>query len=342
MDILILPWNASKVTLLRTLQGENSPHIVLHMSSPHHLSNEVKGIGLALLAVIIWGGNFVIARSVVGQIGPVSLGFFRWLIASVIMIPIAWTTCKREWNTIRQNIGYLSITALFGITLFNTLVYVAGHYTGAINMAMIGTTSSPIFSILLAFFILKEQPGLLRIAGIIICISGILWLLSGGNWQHLLSFHLSTGDIWVLGGAFCFAVYNIQVRRKPPTISSTSFLLVVFSLGTLFLLPGMIWEVSVSNPIQWSPSMVSMLLYLGAGTSVISFLAWNAAIAKIGIGRTVLFGYLIPLVSSLEAVVLLGEKFSSHHLIGAVLISIGLVLTNISPQQWFSRKKEVL
>ena len=324
------------------MQGENNPHAAFSLSSTNNFSNEITGIGLALLAVIIWGGNFVIARSVVGQIGPFSLGFFRWLIASLIMLPIAWKTCKREWKSIFQNLTYLSITALFGITLFNTLVYVAGHYTGAINMAMIGTTSSPIFSIILAYLILKEKPGLLRIAGIIICISGILWLLAGGNWQQLLSFHLSTGDIWVLGGAFCFAVYNIQVRRKPPTLSSTSFLLVVFTLGTIFLFPAMIWEVKHSDPIQWSSSMFSMLLYLGAGTSVISFLAWNAAIARIGIGRTVLFGYLIPLVSSLEAVVLLGERFSKHHLIGAILISIGLVLTNLSPQHWFSKKKEVL
>lgn len=307
------------------------------MSSSNNLSNEITGIALALLAVVIWGGNFVIARSVVGQIGPISLGFFRWLIATLIMLPIAWNTCKREWSAILRNLTYLYITALFGITLFNTLVYVAGHYTGAINMAMIGTTSSPIFSIILAYLILKEKPGLLRIAGIIICISGILWLLAGGNLQQLLSFHLSTGDLWVLGGAFCFAVYNIQVRRKPSSISSTSFLLVVFALGTIFLLPAMIWEVQHADPIQWSASMFSMLLYLGAGTSVISFLAWNAAIARIGIGRTVLFGYLIPLVSSLEAVVLLGEKFSKHHLIGAILISIGLVLTNLSPRRWFSK-----
>lgn len=325
-----------------TLQEENNPHVAFSMSSSKHLSNEITGISLALLAVIIWGGNFVIARSVVGQIGPVSLGFFRWLIASLIMLPIAWKTCQREWNSIRQHLTYLSFTALFGITLFNTLVYVAGHYTGAINMAMIGTTSSPIFSIVLAYFFLKEKPGLLRIVGIIICITGILWLLAGGNWQQLLSFHLSTGDLWVLGGAFCFAVYNIQVRRKPSSISSTSFLLVVFTIGTLFLLPAMIWEVKHTDPIQWSSSMISMLFYLGAGTSVISFLAWNAAIAKIGIGRTVLFGYLIPLVSSLEAVLLLGEKFSQHHLIGAILISIGLVLTNLSPQRWFSKKSEVL
>ncbi|MCA6481708.1 MAG: EamA family transporter, partial [Chitinophagaceae bacterium] len=230
------------------------------MSSTNNFSNEITAIGLALLAVIIWGGNFVIARSVVGQIGPISLGFFRWLIASLIMLPIAWKTCKREWKSIFQNLTYLSITALFGITLFNTLVYVAGHYTGAINMAMIGTTSSPIFSIILAYLILKEKPGLLRIAGIIICISGILWLLAGGNWQQLLSSHLSTGDIWVLGGAFCFAVYNIQVRRKPPTLSSTSFLLVVFTIGTIFLFPAMIWEVKHSDPIQWSSSMFSMLL----------------------------------------------------------------------------------
>ena len=312
------------------------------MSSSKYLSNEIAGIGLALLAVIIWGGNFVIARSVVGQIGPISLAFYRWLIASLIMLPIAWKSCKREWISIRQNMLYLSITALFGITLFNTLVYIAGHYTGAINMAMIGTTSSPIFSIVLAYFILQEKLGVLRIAGILICITGILWLLAGGNWQHLLSFRLSTGDIWVLGGAFCFAVYNIQVRRKPPSISSTSFLLIVFSLGTLFLLPAMILEVKQSNQIQWSSSMISMLLYLGAGTSVISFLAWNTAIKKIGIGRTVLFGYLIPLVSSVEAVILLDEKFTRHHLIGALLITFGLVLTNLSPERWLSKKKESL
>lgn len=308
------------------------------MNSSNTVSSEIKGIGLALLAVIIWAGNFVIARSVVGQIGPITLAFFRWFLASLLMLPIAWRTFRLESPVIQRHLPYLLITALFGIALFNTLVYIAGHYTGAINMAMIGTTSSPIFSIILAYVIFKDKPGTLRVVGIVVCITGIVWLLSGGSWNNLLQFHLTVGDIWVLGGAFCFAVYNIQVRRKPSNISSLPFLLVIFSIGTLLLVPGMLWEIFHATSVSWSYSMAGMILYLAAGTSVISFLAWNAAIAHIGIGRTVLFGYLIPLISALEAVCFLGEQFNRNHLISACLIAAGLFLTNVSADKWLGKK----
>lgn len=306
------------------------PHRFPAMNSPNTVSSEIKGIGLALLAVIIWAGNFVIARSVVGQVGPITLAFFRWFLASLLMLPIAWRTFRIEWPVIQRHKPYLLITALFGIALFNTLVYIAGHFTGAINMAMIGTTSSPIFSIILAYIFFKDKPGTLRVVGIAVCITGIVWLLSGGSWNNLLQFHLTSGDIWVLGGAFCFAVYNIQVRRKPSNISSLPFLLVIFSIGALLLVPGMIWENFHTTSVSWSYSMAGMILYLAVGTSVISFLAWNAAIAHIGIGRTVLFGYLIPLISALEAVFFLGEQFNRNHLISACLIATGLFLTNVS------------
>lgn len=315
-------------------------HILPVMNSTNSVSGEIKGIGLALLAVIIWAGNFVIARSVVGQIGPITLAFFRWFFASLLMLPIGWTAFKREWSVIKGHLPYLMVTALFGIALFNTLVYIAGHYTGAINMAMLGTTSSPIFSIILAYVFLKDKPGKLRIVGIVVCISGIVWLLSGGSWNNLRRFHLTGGDTWVLGGAFCFAVYNIQVRRKPSNISALPFLLVIFSIGTLLLVPGMIWENFHAASVKWSYSMAGMILYLAAGTSVIAFLVWNAAIAHIGIGRTVLFGYLIPLVSAFEAVFFLGEQFNRNHLISACLIAAGLFLTNVSPDKWLGKKNQ--
>lgn len=305
-------------------------------------SQELTGVALALLAVVVWAANFVIARRVIHEIAPITLAFFRWIIAAFIMIPVGYKSLITEWQQVKENLFYLFFTAFFGITLFNTLVYVAGHHTEAINMAMIGTTSSPIFSIILAFLILKEKPGKLRIVGMIICILGIIWLLVRGSLQQLLHFHLAYGDIWLLGGALCFAIYNIQVRRKPTGISSPTFLLVVFSIGSWLLLPGMLWEEWRGNTIQWSPSLIGMLVYLGSCTSVIGFLAWNAAIARIGIGRTVLFGYLIPIVAAFEAVILLGEKFTRDHLISAILVAIGLFLTNLSPEKLKGSKKETL
>jgi drug/metabolite transporter (DMT)-like permease len=182
-------------------------------------SQDISGILLALIAVIVWGGNFVIARGVSNQISPISLAFYRWSLATIILLPIAWKQFRCELPIIRLHIPNLLLAALFGITLFNTLVYVAGHYTTAINLALIGTTSSPIMSTVLAYFFLKEKPSGLRIVGMLFCIAGILWLLSGGSWQNLRNFHFSKGDVWILGGAFCFAVYNILFRKKSPKIS---------------------------------------------------------------------------------------------------------------------------
>jgi hypothetical protein len=79
---------------------------------------------------------------------------------------------------------------------------------------------------------------------------------------------------------------------------------------------------------QWSWSLFSVILYLGAGTSVIAFLCWNIALQKLGAGRTVLFGNLIPIFSTLEAVWLLGEEITNIHIISGVLVIAGLVLAN--------------
>lgn len=296
-------------------------------------SNKTIGILLAILATLIWSGNFVIARGIATQIGPVSLAFCRWLTASLIITPIAWKKFQQEKKLIRKHIGYLFFVAVTGVTIFNTCVYIAGHYTTAINMALIGTTSSPIFATLLAAVFLKDKPGMFRITGLLLCISGIILLLSKGSWQILTNFRFSIGDLWVLTGAFAFAIYSTLVRKKPAEISSTHFLFLVFTLGTLMLLPFFAAEQMTGTVTKWSWSMLSVILYLGAGASVISFLCWNISIQKIGAGRTVLFGNLIPVFSVLEAVWLLGEKINIIHLVSGFLVIGGLMLANTSLQK---------
>ena len=126
-----------------------------------------------------------------------------------------------------------------------------------------------------------------------------------------------------------FAIYNILVRKKPSHLSSLGFLLVIFTLGTLFLFPGFIIESYLSEAIHWDAAMQSIILYLGAGTSVIAFLCWNKAIEKLGAGRTVLFGNLVPIFSTLEAVWFLNEKITIIHILSGLLVILGLVLANI-------------
>jgi drug/metabolite transporter (DMT)-like permease len=290
--------------------------------------NIYLGIGLAVLATIIWSGNFIAARGVIKQIPPISLNFYRWLIASIIIFPFAFKQFKQEWKILKQSGHYLFWVALTGIALFNSFVYIGAHYTTAINLALIGTTSSPIMSIILARIFLKEKIGWQKLAGIILCIGGILFLLSKGDLRNLVSFRFTEGDGWILMAAFFFAVYNTLVRKKPPAISSLNFLFTVFSLGTLLLFPFYLWESSTHAPVKWNFNLLLIILYLGAGTSVISFLCWNIAIGKLGAGRTALFGNLIPVFSSVEAAIILHEEFTWIHIVSMVLVFAGILLAN--------------
>lgn len=298
------------------------------MTITHSAKDTYAGIALAVLAAVIWSGNFVVAKGVSEQIGPISLAFFRWLTATLLIAPFAWHRFKEEKETVRVHAKYLLWVALSGITIFNTCIYIAGHYTTAINMALIGTTSSPIFATVFAAVFLKDRPGRLRITGMIICVTGILLLLSRGSWQTLQAFRFSTGDLWVLTGAIAFAAYSTLVRKKPASISSINFLFIIFAAGTLLLLPFFMVEWLTSTPAKWSGSLWGIILYLGAGASVTAFLCWNLSIQKIGAGRTVLFGNLIPVFSVLEAVWLLGEKISRIHIISGSLVILGLILAN--------------
>lgn len=287
-----------------------------------------KGIFFALLATLLWSGNFIVARGVIHQVPPITLAFCRWAAATILLCPIAWKKIKADWILLRRHFSYLLGTALSGIAIFNTLVYVAGHHTPAINLALIGTSSAPVFSLLLAAIFLKEKISGARLIGMLVCFIGILLLISKGSWLTLRNFRFAPGDIWALCGAFSFAVYTIQVRRKPSALQSLSFLWAIFALGTLMLLPPFIWERVHMKPIQWTPALSAVILYLGLGASVTAFLIWNLAIARLGAGRTALFGNLIPLFSTIEAVLILDEPVRGIHLLSGTVILTGLVIAN--------------
>lgn len=299
------------------------------MSASQQKKDQILGICLAVLATMVWAGNFVISKGVSQLIGPVSLAFFRWSLATLIIIPIAWTSYKKEKQYIKENIRYLFWVSLSGIALFNTCIYVSGHFTTAINMALIGTTSSPIFATIFAIIFLKEKISITRFTGLVMCIIGILILLSKGSFEKLLALRFGIGDLWILAAGFCFAIYSVLVRKKPSSISSLHFLMLIFSMGAIMLFPFFLVENWYLPRPQFTPALIGSILYLGFGTSVVAFLCWNIALQKLGASRTVLFGNLTPIFSTLEAVIILGERFTNIHILSGVMVIGGLVIANL-------------
>lgn len=288
------------------------------------------GIGLAILATLIWSGNFIVARGVIKTIPPVTLAFYRWVTATIVLLPFAQKYFFSELRIVKERFLYFLVAAVTGVSMFNTFVYIGGHYSEAINLALIGTTTSPIISVILARIFLKEKISLYRVIGMLVCISGILLLLSKGSWNTLRNFSFSKGDWWVLAAALAFAIYNTLVKKKPAAMNPLNFLFVVFLLGTIVLIPFYLQELNTEGGIAINMPNVLVILYLGIGASVMAFLVWNMAIARLGSGRTALFGNLIPVFSSIEAVLILSEKINWVQVVSFGLVITGLMVANVT------------
>ena len=284
------------------------------------------GTILAIIACVIWSGNFIASRYAYQLAGPISLAFFRWSIATITMLPFALKNFKKEKQLFKDNFSYFFWMALVGVAVYNSMIYQAGHSTTAINMALYGSIIHPIVATLLAAWVVQEKLNWKSLTGIGLGIVGIIVLLSKGDLQTLLHFKFSNGDLWMIGAGFCFGIYNVFVRKKPIGVSNNSFLLVIFALGTIMLFPFALYEMKYVQPVQISKELIIVVLYLGIGNSTIAYLLWNMAIHRLGAAKTALFGTLIPFLSSIEALFILNEQFTIFQIISGVIIISGIVI----------------
>ncbi len=141
------------------------------MKNRHLLS----GYLFALAATAIWSGNFIIARGLSESITPISLAFWRWVVAVLVFLPFALKPLIAERNILKRHLPYLAITSLLGITVFNTVIYFAGHTTTAINLSLISITF-PVFIVILSRFFFGETITVNRALGILLVATGIVLL----------------------------------------------------------------------------------------------------------------------------------------------------------------------
>ena len=291
------------------------------------MNNATKGILFALLATLLWSGNMVIASGIKEHIPPVGLAFWRWTLACLVLTPFAIKSTIENFKIVKQHIRYLAVTAVLGITVFNTLIYFAGKTTTAVNLSLIAI-SIPLFIVVLSRIIFKEKVSNLKIVGIAIIITGVLVLISKGSINTLLHINFAIGDILMLFACFFFAYYTILVRKKPAELSPKVFLFSVFVIGTILLFPLYIVEHLYFKKIFFDIKTILIVSYVGICASLISFYLWNEAIRLIGTSKTALIYYLIPVFSGFLAYFYLNQVITLTQIISMGIIITGLLITN--------------
>ncbi len=287
--------------------------------------SEVRGYFLALIATAIWSFNFIAARFLHDSLPPVTLAFVRWTVAAIFILPFGIRPLFQDAKVIRAHMGYLCVTAFLLVTVFNTLIYIAAHTAKAVNLSLIAS-SSPIFTIALAYFFLKEPLSPRRVLGLFSATLGVILLVTRGDITVIENLTFSQGELWMVLAAVVFGVYNILARMKPHKLGSVAFLCSTLFLGLLFLVPWLIWELSYVNSFKLTLPAVLAIVYLGVGPSLIAFLCWNKAIMLIGPVRSALAYYSLPVFSAVEGLILLGEPVSSVDLLSGLLIMMGVII----------------
>lgn len=287
----------------------------------------LAGYLFALGATAIWSGNFIVARGLSDVVPPVSLAFWRWVTAVVVFFPFAFRPLLAERQLLRENIRFLSVTALLGVTVFNTLIYIAGHTTSALNLSLIAITF-PVFIIIFSRIVYGEQVTINKVLGIVMVAGGVVLLITKGDVAVLRNISFAVGDLWMLSASVIFALYSILVKQKPKELSIWAFQLSTFSLGLLFLFPFFVWEQLVTPAVRYDTTSVLSILYVGIFASLTAFVLWNKAIVTIGPARSGLIYYTIPLFSGLLAYLFLAETIGLLHLCSAVLIVSGIIVAS--------------
>lgn len=297
------------------------------MNSTPQQQSKFIGYLCVLGATAIWAGNYVIARGLSDSIPPVSLAFWRWLVAVIVFTPFAVKKVISDWDSIKKHIGYFSLTALLGITTFNTLLYIASHTTTALNLSLISITF-PIFILILSRFFYREPVTIVKAIGILLVAAGVVILITKGRLSTLLTINFAIGDIWMLIAALVFAFYSILLKNKPKGISTGAFQYTTFILGLLFLLPFFLWESALTPPVSFTTNIVLAILYVGVISSLIAYFLWNKAIEIVGPSKAAVIYYTSPLFSGFLAFLFLNEAISMVHLYSAILIIAGILTAN--------------
>ena len=285
----------------------------------------VFGYGYALLAVIIWSGNFVIASGFVDDLPPITLAALRWVTAAAVFLPFVYKHILREKDAILAWKWPLLGASVTGITLFNTLVYVSARTTDTLNMALFAS-ATPIFVVILSRLFLGERISALRALGLVVAVLGMLTIATRGDLDILLHMTFRVGDLWMLLAGLLWAIYSILVKKKPLAISPLSFLGATFTLGLIPLIPAALLEQLYCAPWTITPGIVGATLYISLGASLAAFFLWNSAVTSIGPATSSLFQYFLPVFSGIAAYFMLGQPITIPHAVGFVLILTGVVL----------------
>ena len=185
------------------------------------------------LTVTFWAGNFVVGKlASFYEVPPFSLNFYRWLFAWLILAPFTIPEILEKRNYIIKNYKLFIVLGVTSITIFNSIVYYSLYYTQVISgILMISTI--PVWILFFASFLKIEKTNLFQIFGVILSLTGVLFIVTKADIQLIKELEFNKGDLSMVIGMLSWAIYSALLRKKTHPISQLALLAVSYTHLTL-------------------------------------------------------------------------------------------------------------
>ena len=267
----------------------------------------------------------MLGRALRESFDPISLNFWRWTIALVVLLPFGLRAVAGKGALIRQNWPILALLALLSVPLFQTMVYQGLRTTTTIN-AVLMNSSAPAFTIAWAWLIDRERATARQVAGMLISLAGIVVIMTSGEPARLIELELHSGDAWIIAAIPAWALYSVLLKRRPAALGGVAFLFVITLMGVAMLAPFFIAHAAIVPPRAPSPEAALAVVYVGVAASVVAFIFWNRGVQIVGANAAGFTLHLLPAFGALLAIIFLGEAFRAFHAVGIVTILAGVLL----------------
>lgn len=278
-----------------------------------------------VLMQLLWAINILVAHWAISSIEALIFNCLRWFLVAGILFFIAHSSIKQHKAVILKNWKTLALQSLLGISLYPVLVFYAIKYTSVINVSII-TAANPILILLASSLLFGEKASPKRILGISISFLGVLFVILKGQFSELSKLSFNKGDLLQILAITTWSAYSLLLRKAKFTLPPFVFMFATSLFGAVFLLPGLIFDLSQGLYFPLSLVSISAILYVVIGGSLLGFSFWNIGVEKIGATRASIFLNLLPVFSSILAVLFLGETLYAYHLIGGLLVCAGVLL----------------
>jgi len=289
---------------------------------------------LMTLPPLLWAGNAVVGRLMVGQVPPLTLNLLRWLLTALILLPLAWRALT-PLSDITQRWRYLLAVGVLGVGSFNSLQYLALVTSTPLNVTLVGA-SMPVWMLAVGALVYGEHPTRRQLFGAALGLAGVVLVIGRGSLQTVLQVQFVAGDLFILVATIGWAFYSWLLARPPASMRGdqrpdwdwAQFLLVQILFGAFAASLFTAGEQALgAAPVRWSWGVVAALLYVSLGASILAYRCWGLGVARGGPTLAAFFNNLTPLFAAVMSALWLGELPQPYHAAAFLLIVGGIVIS---------------